>query len=448
MEFHESGLPQDPVVYQAFTDLMENTPKKKSSPPDDSIDIALRATRVLHQYSQSTGEELALPLIVFGTMPEALGGLKRNYNQKVYDLAIEAHEHSMTSNAYLSEASPAIKRLTLAISVVMFEKFSEDSANMREKLDQKIENLRKQAEEDPNFDRDAPLQIELDDFPIPLPMAFHTHVADCTKTLDESDTRLFDFFIERLNEYRAVCNEQMQFLESRGIKLNLPTEIFEDSRAQRPRFEDSGLPQNWKTKITYEFVKNDPRVMAGAFDMALNVARTLSSHKGVTDTAINLALLDLTHPSLEPLDKMYLIKKIDWDVYEVLTQHTLHDPINLKDAAYYPVDFQQALAAMMIWKLRDVSKKADNFFNDVVPHLGDQVPKEALNANLLSIQRAVHTSSKILNALSGHLSAPGLQKEFQEECNKFARQVQTISARFKTKPSPDASSDNKNDFTL
>jgi hypothetical protein len=432
MEFHETGLPRDPIVYQAFVDLNDHFAQQPAGDVQALRSLAIAATRILHENTNATGAALALPLLVFSTPSGAINSLKRNYSPQAFDLVQEAYAHNMTANAYLSAASADVKRLTLANCIATFEQFAEASRKMRDDIEKKIEEKRREAQEAPDTSDGDEIEIKLNiKMPVPEPMRFYNHIAEMSKNLDEGDNRLYALYIDRLNELKAVFQEQTQFLQSRGIAVRLPEEIMTDTRDRRPDFADSGLPQDPKIKACYNLVLRDPRVSDQHFSIALDVANLLGQDKNVGATAIATALLDIAQENWQPVDLGFIRNTIDWDVTELLQSNTVHQAIPVMEIRNTPQEFQQIMVGLQVCKLRRLSSATDTFFDKHLPENAEKVPKEMIHSNLITIQRALMASKAILGVVNGSLGAPVLYGELLREVEKFSRQVDGIVGRFR-----------------
>lgn len=131
MDFRDSGLPQDPTLFKAFTTYMQNMKEAPEQLREHSL--PLRTAQLL---GATANDNQAATVALLQVMPpDTWSVVEKRFGKDAASALKEFHRHNNTSYAYLKEASPVVKQLTLAGAILNFDDFQKISERLEQQLD-------------------------------------------------------------------------------------------------------------------------------------------------------------------------------------------------------------------------------------------------------------------------------------------------------------------------
>jgi|GEM_PF-1474635 len=396
MDFRNSGLPQDPTVFKAFMTYMQNTKELPEEVRDTTF--PLRSAQML---GATSNDNAAATVALLQVMPPATWGVvEKNFGKDTVAALNEFHRHNSTNYAYLREASPLVKQLTMAGAILTFDDFQK----ITEKVDQQIETLMMNGTGN-----------------LSLPMMPDASMFDkmSNAVLDTSGApALEEMFMDKLYTFKSAQQDFQQKLEQLGIQIPGMGIGFAPADVRYPSFEETELFDSAKVRTAYETIINHTRTMPEDFEAALSVGRLLSTvSPSVNPTSVAVALLDVGIPGMGRGDLEFMKNRFDWDVLEVLNTASVHQLMVPQQILKAPVEFRQVALADAIVKLED-AQKAGQHILDVAEQTPD-VPKGALHQNFMELKRFGKGIEQMFKPVIGKTDVPELDTLFESKLKVF-----------------------------
>lgn len=396
MDFRDSGLPQDPTVFKAFMTYMQNM---KDAPPmlrDNSL--PLQSAKLLG--TTANDNKAATVALLQVMQPDTWGMVEKRFGKDTADALKEFHRHNDTGYAYLRDASPTIKQLTLAAAVLNFDNF----ARVNERLDQQIEQL-----------------METGQGNLSLPMMPDAGLFDKmgNAALDTSGApQLEELFIEKLYNFKIQQEQFMHKMADLGIQVPGMPMGPAPAEVRYPSFEETGLFDSPKVRTAYDTLINHTRVRPDDFEAALSVGRLLStvSHS-VNPTAVAAGLLDVGIRDLNKNDLAFMKDRFDWDVLEVLNIASVYAVETPSQILAAPVEFRQIALANAIVVLEDAQKGGEHILQMAAEN--PEMPKGFVHQNFIALKRVGVMTKHVFTHITGHTDLPELDELFDNKLKVF-----------------------------
>ncbi len=408
MEYRETGLPQDAMVFKAFAAFNKNVelPDFQGMPlPSEFVDslvtFPVRIAQVLNTAGQSPQ---MMSLALLNVMPpETYSVVEKSFGADMLALVKEAGTHQRTGFAYIDEASDSIKLLTLASSIASFDDFTSVTAQVEAQLDALMMG-------------DAPANGQL-----MIPSMPDTKIYDrLSETLlnHTSSPQLEGMFTDKLIDFRMANERLKDKLMQAGLGGQGPEGMgmpgSPDNEFRYPAFEDTNLLDDAKVRAAYNVLINDSRVYPEDFEAAIEVAQTLSTIPATKNPlTIAGALLDVGIREMGPDDFNFLGKKLDWDVIDLLKDNSIRRIRSPQDILKAPEEFRQivvANAAVSLGQMKLAGEKMEEMMQE------QQVPKEILPIflaqNLRQLSAVASMMERTLKPVLGQTAAPELDSLF------------------------------------
>ncbi len=408
MEYRETGLPQDVMVFKAFTAFNKNVerPDTQGMPVpaaiiDEMVSFPVRIAQVLNTAGQ--GPQLMSLALLNVMPPETYSVVEKQFGADMVALVKEAGTHQRTGFAYINEASDPIKLLTLASSIASFDDFTRMSGQIEQQLDSLMMG-------------DAPANGQL-----MIPTMPDTKIYDrLSESLlnQTSSPTLEGMFTDKLVDFRMANDRLKDKLSAAGLDqqmgmmgMGLPGG---ENEFRYPSFEETKLLDDPKVRAAYSVLINDSRVYPEDFEAAIEVAQTLSTVPATKNPlSIAGALLDVGVRELGPDDFGFLGKKLDWDVIDLLKDNGIRRVRSPQDILKAPEEFRQivvANAAVSVGQMKLAGEKMEEMMQE------QQVPKEImpifLAQNLRQIAAVSSMLERTLKPVIGQTGAPEIDTLF------------------------------------
>lgn len=404
MDFQQTGLPKDPTVFKAYKTYLDNV---KSLPPElQNGNYAVRVARLL---GEATQDNNLVALALLTVMPPATHGiLAQRFGEDMPKFLTEAEKHSNTQFAYITAASPAVQKLTLASAAISLEEFREHC----ERLYPKIEQLRQGIQPTEGFN-----------IPMMQTLAPFAHLAE--GLAGKTDTPdLENHFQDTFFRFGTFFERHKEVLASLGAQLP-PAEIVE--MRDIPTFAQTGLVQDAKVLAAYEMISTDPRVQRPNFEAALEVGKLLSNlPMGMSPTTVAAGIIDVAVMGLNKDDLDLMGARVDWDVVDVLREHSVYDlSLTPRKVMMAPPEFRQILLANAIVTTDNAlaaglgMKEAFSAQTDLPP----QVMAGIMAQSLMPLAHMVDNFKALLYPTFGTSDAPELEEKLERKLNTLTQFV-------------------------
>lgn len=396
MDFRNSGLPQDPTVFKAFMSYMQNTKELPEEIRDSTF--PMRSAQML---GVTSDDNKAATVALLQVMPPSTWGVvEKNFGKDTVAALTEFHRHHSTNYAYLREASPLVKQLTLAGAILTFDDFQK----VTEKIDEQIETIKSNGTGD-----------------LSLPILPSTSLFDKmgNAVLDSSGApALEEMFIDKLYTFKAAQQDFQQKLQELGIQIPGLGIGFAPAELRYPLFEETELFDSPKVRTAYDTIISHTRTKPEDFEAALSVGRLLSTvTHSVNPTSVAIALLNVGIPGMGRGDIEFMKNRFDWDVLEVLTGASVHRLMVPQQILAAPVEFRQVALADAIVKLED-AQKAGRHILDIAEQTPD-MPKGALHQNFMELKRFGKSIEQLYKPVVGKTDIPELDTLFESKLKVF-----------------------------
>jgi len=396
MDFRDSGLPQDPTLFKAFTTYMQNM---KEAPEElRTHSLPLRTAQLL---GTTANDNKAATVALLQVMPpDTWSVVEKRFGKDAAAALREFHRHNNTGYAYLKEASPVVKQLTLAGAILNFDDFQKVS----ERLEQQIDRLLMTGEGN-----------------LSIPMAPSATFFDKmgNAVLDNSGApKLEELFLDKLYSYRTAQTALAEKLESLGMQVPGMTPDYAPAEVRYPAFEETGLYDSPKVRTAYDTLVNHTRALPESFEAALSVGRLLSTvSPSVNPTAVAAGLLGVGIPGLTRDDLEFMKDRFDWDVLEVLNTASVYQAQSPTQILKAPVEFRQIAVANAIATLTDAQKGGEHVLQmaDENPQLG----KGFVHQNFIALKRLGIMTQHIIRPVLGKTDLPELDALFENKLKAF-----------------------------
>ncbi len=393
-DFRDSGLPDNQAVFKAFKTYRDNM---SELPPEIREDQApLKVARLIGQH---TNDNQGVMLALLGLMPQTTWGVvKKRFGDEIAEQLAESRLHVATGYAYLADASPAVKQLTMAGAIVAFDRVEKSAEDMQEA----VRTIK--------LSGAAPLG-----FTAPTVLMPDTYAKIARATEGTSGAPLLESLYQQ--RFESMKDAQAQMIEQMaevGIFIQgmhpgqAPAEI------RYPAFGDTGLMDTPKIRAAYDTLTQHTRVQPEDFEGALYVAQILSTVSPTKNpTSIAAALIDVGIRQMNPYDMHFLSKKLDWDVTELLNTVSVYTADRPQTVLAAPVEFRQIAVANAVSVMDDARKGGEEFLRLMSEH--PDYPKGAIMQNMLSLKRVSIMSQQIFGPAVGKTDMPELDRLFGDK---------------------------------
>ncbi len=368
MEFKQSGLPLEPLVYKAFMLYNQNIKTMDGRYQDD---YPVRVAKLLHETVGNDPALLSTALLAV-MPPSTYGIIEQRFGKEIVELLNEATKQMKSSHAHLMHASNPVKLLCMASAATSFDDFKKMSAKMDRQMAQAQEK---------GF-VDEPLII------VRMP---NTDIYDQIVDAIAGKTTcpaLEELFTDKLADFKVFNEEHNEKLKALGIGDEsfggVPMEGLEKYRY--PAFEDTGLYDDPTVREAYDIVIKNPRVLPENFEGALDVARLLSNSVAYPNpAAIAAALVDIGIMHLNSQEIEEMKGRLDPVVVESLMAGSVYDPsMTTARIMKAPVEFRQVVLANAV-SLVETMLESGRDLVDIAEMRKDQLPPNFLLQNLIPI---------------------------------------------------------------
>lgn len=179
-----------------------------------------------------------------------------------------------------------------------------------------------------------------------------------------------------------------------------------------------------KVRAAYELLTQHTRVLPEDFEGALYVGKLLSTLSPTQNpTAIAAGLIDVGIREMGRYDSVFLQKKLDWDVMEVLNTSTVYQISHPQQVLAAPIEFRQIAVANAVAVMDDALKGGTEFMKVVADH--PEYPKSAIMQNMMQLKRVSIMSQQLFAPALGRTEMPELDRLFADkikELNRFIDQ--------------------------
>lgn len=396
MDFRDSGLPQDPTLFKAFTTYMQNMKEAPEQLRDNSL--PLRTAQLLG--TTANDNKAATVALLQVMQPDTWGLIEKRFGKDAAGALAEFHRHNNTGFAYLKEASPVVKQLTLAGAILNFDDFQKVS----ERLEQQIDNL---------------MMTGKGNLAIPLVPNAEMFDKMGNAAMDTSGApQLEELFIDKLYTFRAAQAALAEKLESLGMQIPGMSPARAPAEVRYPAFEETGLYDSPKVRTAYETLVNHTRVLPENFEAALSVGKLLSTvSPSVNPTAVAAGLLDVGIQDMNRDDLEFMKNRFDWDVLEVLNTASVYQVQSPTQILKAPVEFRQIAVANAIAVLDDAQKGGQHILG--MAEENPQLGKGFVHQNFIALKRLGVMTQHIIRPVLGTTDLPELDELFENKLKVF-----------------------------
>lgn len=403
-EFRDSGLPNNPEMFKAYLTYRQNI---ENLPEEIRQEEApLKVARVL---SEHTNDNKPVILALLGLMPESTWGLMgKRFGTDIAESLQESRLHVATGYAYLRDASPLVKQITLAGAIKAFEKVEQGAEEMAENLSV----IRMSGQAPVNFK--TPTVLLTDTY------AKIRNACDGTSGMPALEAT----YAEKFERMKYAQSEMIAQMAELGIFIAGMPPGAAPAEIRYPTFEETGLMDTPKVRAAYDLLTTHTRVRPEDFEGAIYAAQLLSTVSATKNpTAIAAALVDIGIRDISPYDGMFLQKKLDWDVLEVLNTATVYQISHPQQVLGAPIEFRQVAIANAIAVMDDAREGGKEFMRVVAEN--PEYPKNSVLQNMLALKRVSVMSQQYFAPALGRTDMPELDRLFVEklkELNEFITQ--------------------------
>lgn len=393
-DFRDSGLPDNPTVFKAFKTYRENMAEL---PPEVREDQApLKVARLL---GQNTNDNNAVMLALLGLMPQTTWGVvKKRFGDEIAEQLAESRLHVATGYAYLADASPAVKQLTMAGAIVAFGRVEKSAEDMEDA----VRTIK--------LSGAAPMGFSAPTVLMPDTYAKIARAVEGTSGAPQLES-LYQSRFDNMKDAQAGMIAQMAEV---GIFIQGLHPGLAPAEMRYPAFEDTGLMDTPKIRTAYEALTQHTRVQPEDFEGALSVGKILSTVSPTKNpTAIAAALIDVGIRQMNQYDMHFLSKKLDWDVTEVLNTVSVYTVDRPQTILAASIEFRQLAVANAVSVMDDARKGGEEFLRLLDEH--PEYPKGAIMQNMLSLKRISVMSQQIFAPAIGTTDMPELDRLFGEK---------------------------------
>jgi hypothetical protein len=348
-------------------------------------------------------------LALLGLMPQETWGIvKKRFGADLAENLAESRLHVATGYAYLADASPAVKQLTMAGAITAFERVEKAAGEM----DGHIRTIKMSGQAPMGFG--AP--------PILLPDTYAKIGRACKGT--SGAPGLEALYAEKFDAMKQAQTAMIEQMAEVGIFIQGLPPGTAPAEARYPVFEDTGLMDTPKVRTAYDLLARHTRVSPEDFEGALYVGQLLSTVSATKNpTAIAAALIDVGIREMSPYDSAFLQKKLDWDVMEVLNTATVYKISHPQQVLGAPVEFRQIAVANAVAAMDDALKGGADFMDAFARN--PEYPKGLLLRNMAQLKRLSTMSQQFFAPALGRTEMPELDRLFADklkELNRFIDQ--------------------------
>lgn len=424
MDFRETGLPYDPIVYKAFMTYQQIMASSKPMEPESGPErhFSLQIARALHE------SKVDDPALLAGAMltvlpPQTWGMVDRRFGKEVVDLLREAQKHQLSDFAHVMHASDRLKLLTLASGLATFEEYKSYTSKFERGL--------------------SMAQMGDKGAEIPVPLFSNLHVFERIFTSlakRTSNPEMEDLYAEKLDDTRTLQEEQIEKLRAAGLAL--PPALSGEEATEVVPFEDTGLLDDKAVREVYDIVAHHMNVHPDDLNTAVKVGRLLGATPETRDpVTITAALADISFR--QPTDKDWdmLQGSLEWAAMDIIYSHSVHRVSTTEDLLKAPVAFRHIALADAIVILEEA-----RVLGETAKQLAEtdpSRPEDFFRDPFKDIRNVADQIARVYQPLMGSTEAPALERIFEESLKRLqkfsALQAPEAKPKFQAKfppPSP------------
>ncbi len=417
MDFKETGLPKDPMVYQAFSAYTQNVLEARDPRARDN-GFALRTAQIIQEATPDDTRLISAALL--SPLPATTDSIMaRRFGAPVMNILNEARQHMATGYAYIADASEDAKKLCLAGAIASFEDFKKAAEKSQEQLTRLALNSEPQR---------VPLAIPLADIGVYEKMAESLLYKTSSPELEQQ-------YMDSLEELKIITTEVQERLKEAGIRL--PTkDAFGDEKEeaipfQPLSFEETELPDSEVLRNAYDIVANNPLLLQQDYDVALGVAELLNLY---TDDPVVLAaaLIDVALPHLGSNDLNFLEKKLDPAVFGIIENHSVYKSATNGQLPHAPVEFKQIALANEIVLLEDMMELVTEI--EFALHDNPETPISAFDTSIERLARLEKQSRQHIAPLIGETGLPEMEGLYEKTLEDLSDALKRFDQMAQPKP--------------
>lgn len=393
-DFRDSGLPNTPQMFKAFLTYRQNI--EAMPEPFRSDEAPLKVARLI---SEHTNDNQPVMAALLGLMPQATWGIVgKRFGADITDILQESRLHVATGYAYLSDASPAVKQLTMAGGITAFDR----AGKLAEQVQEQLATVRLSGQLPPDFRMPAVL----------MPDTYAKIGRACKDT--SGAPALEALYEERFQQMKQTQDVLIDSLAQVGIFLDGIPPGMAPAEIRYPAFENTGLMDTPKVRAAYDVLTSHTRVRPEDFEGALYVAQILGNVSATRNpTAIAAALVDVGMRDRSTYDMAFLQKKLDWDVVELLKNGSVYTLQHPQQVLSTPVEFRQIALANAVAVMDDAHAAGRDFVRMIAQH--PEYPKSALVQSLSQLKNVSIMSQQIFAPALGRTDMPELDRLFVDK---------------------------------
>lgn len=412
MNFKDTGLPADPLVYKAYMTYSQNL-NDAPVPYRDGYHLKLAAGLVQNGITNPTLLATALLMV----MPaETHGLIARQFGEAVPLLIGECNDHMRTRYAYLGDASRPVQVLTVASLMAGMESFKKNCEEL-------IAGLA-----GGEIGAEGIVNVPL----LPDPQ-FYARIENSV-TGKTGAPQLEQAFSLAVAEFNALNDDYMSQLVGLGI---IPAQAVAERALHRdyPAFAQSGIMQDDEIGRIYGFVTQDPRPRPEDLAAAIDAAQLLSAEPGVGASAVGGALLALALRDLGPADMPFLEKKFNAETMALVQGSIMR--LQMQDMATAPLEARQIMLADSVAMI-DGALKAAQDMRDL--YASNDVPRtermRMIMPAALSMKRLLKHMETNVDPISDSAQAPGIKALLDEKRARLSAMLDLMLPPRPAQPQP------------
>lgn len=354
MDFNETDLPFDPVIFKAFTVYNKTL---KDFPEEETEKRQLRIALLLAETGCEDNELIAAALLL-GQPRSLRGAILSLFGEKVAGMKDELLYHIVRNCAFLKDATDSVKLLYIADQIVNLQ-ITEG--------------------------RDANIQFQKDVFD------------DIRGTT--SSPQLEQRYQDILEQYSAVDMNLFQEIDDPDMREGI-----------YPAFEDTRLAEHEQIRAAYKAVVRDPRTQPETFSFALYAAETLSTVPGeLHPAAVAAALLDISIVDIEDRDLEKWGAEIGQDVKDILCEGTLRSKNYQLQISAGSQGFKRIALAVIGLQAQEAYVTLDAMVENAKKNR--DFPLDIFNHNIEVMKTSVEYIRKVVSpAMGGASGSPELEE--------------------------------------
>jgi hypothetical protein len=397
IEFKDTGLPADPVVFRAFRLYQKNA---ETFAEESGLDAGFPLKSALAVRAAGGDANTAALALLMAVPAPAYTVVEKQFGPDVVKQLDQAWTHVRTGYAYIEDASPAVKELAAASAIASFDEFREAAAKISDTL------LRVPAGAD--LKKAAPQLV------LPEPRMYEM----LEGRIDSAA------FAQKLSAYRAAYEDYRQELDFVGVVLP------KKEAAASAKFEDTGLMEDATVKAAYELLQRHPGVTQQTLADAVMFGKLLGTFAPEENASvISAGLLQAGLHRVTADDIGFMQKRLGGEVGQIMETFNVRDAL-MKDRAALnkgPEEFRQMALAYGI-VMMDNAKQGGERVLEQLKQGADIIPEAAYNEiktiGFKPLFALAVAMPMIVEPLRGRTGAPALERAFEEEHSRLQHFVE------------------------